>query len=313
MPQVNADWIAAIRARIPDLDLRPADTIAQAEERAADVECLVTFGRKLPDGLLPRATRLQWIHSLSVGVDGLLDSDGLTTDIVVTNCRGAHSDDVADHAFAFILAHARCLPAFGAAQRDHRWQKRGLDDQMFHLEGRVLGIVGLGSIGEAIARRGSAFGMRVWATRRRGGAVAGIERLLPTAGLDELLEAADVVVVACALTADTQGLFNAPRFERMKRTAFFVNVARGSIVRETDLVAALQNGRIAGAGLDVFEEEPLPETSPLWTLPNVILTPHMSVVSPGSIERASAVWAENVRRYRAREPLLTLVDRTLGY
>jgi phosphoglycerate dehydrogenase-like enzyme len=263
--------------------------------------------------MLPRAVRLRWIHSLSVGVDGLLSSQGLTPNIVVTNCRGAHSAVVADHAFALILAHARCLPAFGGAQAERRWQKHGFDDRMFDLEGKVLGIAGFGSIGEAIARRASGFGMRVWASRRRSAASAVIERLVPAAELDELLEVADVVVVACALTQETQGLFDAARFARMKRSAFFVNVARGGIVREADLIDALRDGRIAGAGLDVFEEEPLAPTSPLWTMPNVILTPHMSVVSPGSVDRASAVWAENVRRYRTGQPLLTTVDRTLGY
>lgn len=306
-------WADAIRARVPDLDLRVATTPEALRTLIGEAECLAGWGRRLEPDVLGRAGRLRWIHTLSAGVEDLLTTEGLPPDVWITNSRGAHAIPIAEHVLALILAQARGLPAFFAAQADRRWEQYGLRGRMDELEGRLLGLVGLGGIGEAIARKARGVGMRVWATRRRGGASPWAERILPAERLDELLAAADAVVVACPLTPETRGLFDAARFARMKPTAFFVNIARGAIVDQAALVEALATGRIAGAGLDVFEEEPLPATSPLWSMPNVILTPHTSSASPRTRERTADLWAENIRRYRAGEPLLNLVDRRLGY
>jgi phosphoglycerate dehydrogenase-like enzyme len=183
------------------------------------------------------------------------------------------------------------------------------------LHGHRLGIVGLGAIGSAIARLGTAFGMDVAAVRRRPEAPApeGLERVFGPDGLDELLRFSDYLVLCAPLTAETAGLIGARELRLMKPDAYLINVARGKLVREADLVDALRERVIAGAGLDVFEHEPLAPSSPLWDLPHVIITPHTSGFTEHYWEKASEMFADNLRRYDRGEPLFNVVDKALGY
>jgi phosphoglycerate dehydrogenase-like enzyme len=209
------------------------------------------------------------------------------------------------------LAHARRLPAALARQAEGRWARDGAVGTV--LRGRTLGVVGLGTIGTEVARRAAAFGMRVWGVRRSGAPVAGVDRVVAPDRLDEVLRLADYLALTLPLTPETRGLIGARELALLPRGAFVVNVGRGGLVDETALAEAIAAGRLGGAGLDVFEQEPLPASSPLWRLPGVIITPHVGGSSPGFLDRAVPFFCENLKRYLSGEPLLNRVDVTRGY
>jgi phosphoglycerate dehydrogenase-like enzyme len=220
---------------------------------------------------------------------------------------------VTEHILALLLSFARQLPLAFAAQRQREWV-HAENDQVFELAGKTLLLVGLGPIGRCTARVASAFGMRVLAVRRRtAGAEPGVERIGTMDDLPELLPEADFVVLVVPFTAQTHHLIGASALARMKPSAYLINVGRGGLVDEDALIVALAESRIAGAGLDVFEQEPLPAGSPLWDLPNVILTAHYAGVTPDYDRRATAIFLDNLKRYVAGEPLRNVVDKRLGY
>jgi phosphoglycerate dehydrogenase-like enzyme len=198
-----------------------------------------------------------------------------------------------------LLRHARRLPEFEANQREHAWQRVECDE----LTGKTLVVVGVGGIGREVARLASAFGMRVLGVRRSPGPEPHVEALYPPERLAEVLPQADYLVLACPLTRETRGLINAERLALLTPDAYLVNIARGGVVVEAALIEALRAGRLAGAALDVFEQEPLPPESPLWSLPNVIVTPHNSAASPRTLDRGAAIFLDNLRRFAANEPL----------
>jgi phosphoglycerate dehydrogenase-like enzyme len=253
---------------------------------------------------------LRWIHSIGAGVDHVLFPFLTESDIVLTNASGVYDVPVAETVLAYMLLVVKRLLESLGQQRAHRWHK--LDPR--ELWGLTIGILGLGSIGAEVARLARAFGMRVVATRRHPeqGAEA-TDLVLPLDRLHDLLAQSDFVVVAAPLTRETHHLIDAQALAQMKPDAWLINIARGAVVDEVALVRALQEGSIGGACLDVFEEEPLPENSPLWDLPNVIITPHSSGNSPHREERAAELFLENLRRYMAGEPLLNVVDKRAGY
>jgi phosphoglycerate dehydrogenase-like enzyme len=213
-----------------------------------------------------------------------------------------------------MLAFARQLPALVRAQQQARWQPPP-PARLFELSGQTLAIVGLGAIGSALASRAAALGMRVVGVRRSAGSTAppGVERLYAFDGLDLALAEADHVAIALPLTPQTRGLFDAARLGRMKPGAHLYNVGRGATVDADALLAALRSGRLAGAGLDVTEPEPLPSESPLWREPNVIVTAHSSGLTPRSFERYARLLLDNLGRWVRGEALLNVVDKRLGY
>ena len=226
----------------------------------------------------------------------------------MTNMRGIYSDVIADHVFGYILCFARHLHHYVRRQERRVWDTtaRGV----IHLADCTLGIVGLGGIGHEVARRGHVCGMRVIAVDpRRAERPPEVAELWTPDRLDDVLAQADFVVVCTPQTPLTTGLFDAARFARMKPTAYFINIGRGSVVHLAALTEALQHARLAGAGLDVFEVEPLPADHPLWAMENVIITPHVAGVGPHTSERRWAVVVENVRRYLAGEQLRNVVDK----
>jgi phosphoglycerate dehydrogenase-like enzyme len=232
--------------------------------------------------------------------------------IVFTNMQGAHGPAIAEHVFAMLLSLTRQLPRHREAQAEGRWSRDR--DGMSALAGRTLLVVGLGGIGTEVARRADAFDMRVLATARSAReAPAFVDHLGVADELDALLPEADVVVLCLPLTDATRGLFDAQRIARMKAGAYLLNIARGPIVDTDALIAALRDGRLAGAGLDVTDPEPLPDGHPLFALENVVITPHVAGAGEITAERRSAVFRENLRRFGAGEPLINVVDKEAGY
>ncbi len=276
-------------------------------EEAPDAEIILGF-RPLRKAAV-RALGLRWVHAAGAGVENLCQ-DVAGTEIIVTNSH-IHGDVIAEHVFGLLLAHARRLREAFEYQAARRWAHTELRGRM--VAGRTMGILGLGTIGREVARRAAAFGLRVWGTRRTPAPAAGAERVFPPDGLDEVLRVSDVLAVTLPLTRETRGLLGARELGRLPRGAFVVNVGRGGLIDEAALAAGLREGRLGGAGLDVFADEPLPETSPLWTVPNLIITPHVAGDFPGYMDRIVPLFCENLRRYLAGQPLANVVDPARGY
>jgi phosphoglycerate dehydrogenase-like enzyme len=245
-----------------------------------------------------KSPRLEWLHTASAGVDHEVFQRFLARGVRLSTSSGAHAVPIAHTVLLYLLALSRDLPGWLEAQRARRWEPRGVHD----LQGDRLGVVGLGPIGLEVARLGLALGMQVTGLRRSPRGDEPCETW-PLSRLGELLPLVDWLVLALPLAPETRHLLDAPALARMKPTARLVNVGRGALVDEAALARALVEGRLAGAALDVFEVEPLPEGSPLWALPNVILTPHSSGSTPGNDERAAAIFLENLVRFRAGERL----------
>jgi len=278
---------------------------------------------------LNRAPDLKWVQLHTAGLDHLLDHPLMKSDILLTTTSGIHATPIAEYVFASILAFNRRVPQMLTYQSRREWpQGRWNLFARPELRNRTLGIIGYGSIGREVGRIARCFGMRVVATKRSvsqmrdGGYVvqgtgdrkgALLDEAFPPERLSDMLGLCDYVVVSVPLTPETRELIGEAELRAMKPSAYLVNISRGETVDEAALIRALQEGWIAGAGLDVFEEEPLPSDSPLYDLENVILSPHVSGFTLRYDERACDLFAENLSRYLTGEPLLNLVDKERGY
>jgi phosphoglycerate dehydrogenase-like enzyme len=289
----------------------PAGGPREGAKLMADADAVV--GLCLAE-MIDSAPKLKWIQSQGAGVDECITLPKVAKGgILVTNMQRVNGPNIAEHTMGLVLTVSRQLAAFTAAQHDEKWNQRP-PYKVVDLEGRTMLIVGLGGIGTQIAERAHAFGMRivgVRATGREGPSY--VEYVGLTNELPKLLEGADFVVNVLPFTPETQGLFNAAMFAHMKPTAYFFNVGRGQTVVTDDLAAALNNKKIAGAGLDVTDPEPLPKGHPLWKAPNTVITPHVAGSSDLKFERAWIVMRENLRRYVAGEKMLSVVDIKRGY
>jgi len=284
---------------------------SEDEARRTIVDADGMIGAITPD-LLEQAQRLRWLQTPVAGLEhylfpALIAADGLT----LTNMAGIYSDHIADQALAYLLMFARGMHIYLRRQLQHRWQT-GVP--VVHLAGQTLGILGLGGIGSEVAKRGRALGMRILAVEPRPrpdhpfvDEVWGPDRL------NDLLAAADFLVLCVPHTPETVKLIRAEQLQRMKPTAYLINISRGVVVDLDDLTTALQTGVIAGAGLDVYEIEPLPADHPLWDQENAILTPHVAAASPQGMARRLGVYCENLRRFVQGEPLMNVVDKRLWY
>lgn len=297
-----------------DGNANPSD---ESLRRIAEAEAYVGFGLARP--LLQAARRLRWVHSAAAGVRGLLYPEMLASDIVLTNSAGIHAVPIAEHVLGGVIYLLRRFDRAVEQQRARVWDKSpwtgaGADVREVG-ELRAL-VVGAGGLGAAIGERLAALGARVTGIRRRPerGAPSGFAGVLPPDALDEALGEADLLVLATPFTRDTERLIDADRLARLPAGAIVANVARGAVLDTDALVQALRAGRLRGAVLDVFDEEPLPPDSPLWELSQVLLTPHVSAVSPGRFwDRQLALFEENWRRWAAGKPLLNTVDKRAGY
>ncbi|MCC6312808.1 MAG: D-2-hydroxyacid dehydrogenase [Thermomicrobiales bacterium] len=265
--------------------------------------------------LIAAAPNLRWIQSSAAGVEYIARIPAVVeSDVVVTNTRGAHGPSIGEHTFALLFALTRLLPDCFERQRQHRWDRGGLYRTAREIYGATMGIVGYGATGRAIAHRAAGFDMPLLAVDAN--PVPPDDRVAdvwPVSRLGELLERSDVVVVTAPLTPETTHLIDAAMLARMQPTAYLIVVSRGGIVDETALADALKNQRLAGAGLDVVETEPLDPANPLWDAPNLVITPHMAGASTEKERRCIEVLRENLLRFHRGEPLLNTVDKRRGY
>ena len=273
----------------------------------ADAE--VFIGYHSPE-IFSSASGLKWIQSAAAGLDMMLTPDVIERRLIVTNASGLHAAPVVETAWALTLAVSRCLKTFQQQQNEHDWTQFIPHD----LDGRTVGIVGLGGIGRRYARIATAFGMRVIAVDRHSPPKPDeVESLQGLDRLNDLVAEADVLLVSCPATAETHGLIGPEQIALLKPTAILVNIARGGIVDEPALIECLKAGRITGAGLDVTEVEPLPKDDPLWNTPRLVITPHIAGWSGDRSRRLVEFFCENLRRYLSGEPLRNLVDQSRGY
>jgi phosphoglycerate dehydrogenase-like enzyme len=304
-----ANW----RVAFPEVEFVPAPSLSERLAAVADADAYL--GRIPREVFLAAGPRLRWVHASGAGIETLAAIPELVaSEVVVTNVRGGHAPCIADHTFAMLLALTRRLPDLWADQRQHVWKRPGGIGGMRALPGATMAIVGLGNIGRAIAQRAVAFDMRVLGVDINPGAVPpGVEAVWGLERLDEALGQAEVVAVAAPLTPETRHLIDARRVGLLKPGAYLLVVSRGGIVDEPALIAALVEGRLAGAGLDVQSREPLPADDPLWDAPNLILTPHCSGASELTRERVWAITDENVRRFVTGQPLINVCDKRAGF
>lgn len=300
---------------------------AQAVVEIRDADAF--FGKITPE-MLAASTQLRWVQSPTASLEHYLFPELIDHPCKLTNMRGLFSDVIADHVMAYVLCFARHLHRYIRQQIRHEWQPVGgeserstfaggpaivsaIDRAHLHVSDHTMGIVGLGYIGKEVARRAKAFGMRVTACDPQATQSEAIDQIWPTEGLPELLASSDFVVICAPHTPQTEKLFQAEQFRLMKRSAYLINIGRGIIVDLQSLYEALQQGEIAGAALDVFEVEPLPEDHPLWDLENVLITPHVAAASTHIAPRHLETLLDNIRRFVTGQPLRNVVDKHLWY
>jgi D-2-hydroxyacid dehydrogenase (NADP+) len=279
-----------------------------------EAEILVTLSVKKE--IFLQAEKLKWIHLGVAGVDKTLFPELLQSQVLVTSSKGIHQETMSEHVMGLILAFAKQIGTSIKAQTKRKWLQKELIDKRFNLNEKVLGIVGLGNIGLELARKAKAFDMRVVAlknTVKRGEKYKYVNLLWGKEKLKELLSQSDFVVLLLPLTKETYYLIGKKELGWMKREAYLINVARGAVINEEDLISAIKNGSIKGAGLDVFEKEPLDQNSPLYDFENVIITPHIAGSMPDYYKRVGEIFKKNLIRYLSGKPLLNLVDKKLGY
>jgi phosphoglycerate dehydrogenase-like enzyme len=296
------------------IDLIRSEGKKHLKQIIPDVEILVCFS--IDKETFLEAKKLKWIHGAYVGIDSLLFPELLKSKVLLTSSRGMHGDTVSDHAMAMILAFAKGLVPAWTCKEKRKWCQVEVMRQRFEPQEKLLGIVGFGTIGQALARKAKAFGMKVMATKNRvqkGEREKYVDRLLPREKFREFLCTADFVVLTVPLTKETHHMIGAKEFDCMKKSTILINVARGGVIDEKALINALLQKKIAGAGLDVFEDEPLSPKSKLWDLENVIITPHVAGSRRDYFKKVGEIFRMNLNRYLSRKPLLNLVDKELGY
>jgi phosphoglycerate dehydrogenase-like enzyme len=309
-PQKDAyrAWGRRLAAALPELKLIVPEDTAEAERAIVDADG--AFGSISPT-LLSKARRLRWLQAPAAAPPaGYYFPELIEHPVIVTNMREIYNDHIGTHVMAYVLAFARGLPHYIQLQLRREWEPLPLDTGVIHLPESTLLIVGAGGIGKEVARLAKAFGMTVLATdARRTSPPPGVDELHKPGRLDRLLPRADFVVLTVPHTPETEGFMNRSRFQCMKRSAFFINIGRGKTTCLADLVASLQTGEIAGAGLDVFDQEPLPPEHPLWLLSNVLITPHVAGYGPFLDERRFEIVLDNCRAMIDGTPLRNLVDK----
>lgn len=305
---------AAALREIREMGVDVRETESDVEAAAGIAEAEIFYGRRLSPEWLPDARNLKWMQATSAGLDGFFYPELRESAITITNIRGVFHDVIADHVFALILSFARGIHTYARQQLSAEW-KRDTAPMIF-LGGTTVGLVGLGGIGLGVARRARAFDMRVLAVDPAPkGTPENVEEIRGPEDLNAVLGRSDFVVISVPHTPETEGMIHAAALRAMKPTAVLINVGRGKVVDLNALTATLASGGLAGAGLDVFEEEPLPADHPLWRMDNVLITPHVAWRSsyPYIEERRMNLLVENTRRYCNGEPLLNVVDKQKGY
>ena len=323
-PAVEPERLDKILAVAPDAIVANMETPETAVSEMSDADAF--FGKLTPE-MLAAAQQLRWVQSPTASLEHYVFPELVDHPCVLTNMRGLYYDVIADHVFSYILCFARNLHLYIRQQMRTHWEPIGgegeratfaagpgvissIDRSHSHLADCTLGVVGLGSIGTEIARRGQAFGMRVLAVDPvRTDTPPEVDSLTSLDGLDDLLAASDFVAIAAPHTPETVKMFRRPQLRQMKSTAYLINIGRGVIVDLNDLVDGLQAGDLAGAALDVFEEEPLPPEHPLWGMENVLMTPHVAAASVHIAPRHLAVFLKNLQRFLTGSDLINVADK----
>lgn len=310
-------WFAErLQRDFPDLTIIHLDSYDRMEEEIGEAEVVVAWSIR-PEQF-KAGKKLRWIHSPAAAVHQLMFPELINSDVILTNAREVHGPVVAEHVIALIFALAKKIPEAVGLQQKHTWGQEILWRGRLRpreVAGATLGLVGLGSIGQEVAKRAGALGMTVIAVRENPmkEVPEGVKQVYATAHLQAVLEQSDYIVLAVPLTPSTTKLMNAERLSQVKSDAYLINVGRGPLIDEPALAAALRSHQIGGAALDVFEHEPLPADSALWDLENLLITPHTAGLTEKLWDRHYELFSENLRRYLAGRPLLAVVDKQRGY
>jgi phosphoglycerate dehydrogenase-like enzyme len=311
------EWFAPrLQAEFREVEIVHRKTYDGVENELASAEILFTFS--LRPEQFSAARKLCWLHAPTAAVHQLLFPEFVESGVTLTNAREVHGPVVAEHVMAMIFALAKKIPEAVLFQQRRVWGQAEIWYANSHpreVAGATLGLIGLGSIGLQVAKRAFSLGMRVIALREHSEkeAPSSVERIFTPPDLHQLLSQSDYVVLAAPLTPATRGLMNAASFAAMKSGACLINVGRGPLVGEIALAEALRSNQIAGAALDVFDHEPLPAESPLWDLPNLLITPHTAALTEKLWDRHYNLFSDNLHRYLAHQPLLYVVDKRKGY
>jgi len=309
-------FIERLSQEFPQLQIAQHSSFDGIEDDLREAEILLAVS--LHAEQFAAMGKLRWIHAPTAAVNQLLFAALAQSDVVVTNSREVHGPAVAEHVMALLFALARKIPQAAAFQDRRTWGQDSIWNDGVHpreLAGATLGLIGVGSIGRRVAQMASALGMRVIATREHveKGNPDGVQEVFAPSALDEMLRQSDYVVLAAPLINATTQLMNTERFAAMKPEACLINVGRGAQVDEAALIDALRARRIAGAALDVFEREPLPPDSPLWSVENLLITPHIASQTEKVWGRQYDLFSDNLRRYLQHQPLRSVVDKSKGY
>ncbi len=308
-------YVERIKNVSPDVEVVQSEDRKEALELIENVDVL--FAGFFSKELFQTAKKLKWIQAWGAGVDRILIPEVVNSGVIVTNAGGVHPTPMSEHVIGMILCFTRRLHVFIRNQAERKWERpeTWISPMIEELPGKTLGIVGLGRIGTEIAKKAKCLGMRVIATKRdpTSPASTNVDRLVRPVDLNELLAESDFAVLSLPLTKETVGMIGEKQLKSMKPTGILINVSRGRIIQENKLVQALKRGWIAGAGLDTFENEPLPENSELWGFKNVIITPHIAGDTPHYPERLTNLFTENLNRFIHKQSLINVVDKNLGY
>jgi len=304
--------VQRLRAAFPNVAFEPVTTDEEQAREIRDAD--VCYGWPTREAFLV-ADRLRWVHCPATGINQISDIPELIeSDTVLTNARGPHAPPMADHVFGMMLTLAHRLEEMWRDQRAHVWDPSKYQSRFVELRGRTIGILALGDIGTQVARRAHGFGMEVYAVDKHPmPTIPEVTSLWGLERLDKLLEMSDWFVITAPLTSETRGLIDRRRVGLLKEGAYVVTISRGGIIDEEALIEGLRSGRIAGAGLDVMAQEPLPDESPLWDMDNVVMTPHASALTPEMYEGRHQIFIENMRRFLDNKPFLYVCDKRAGF
>jgi phosphoglycerate dehydrogenase-like enzyme len=324
LPYSDNENIRRITEVSPKIKVKDASAMMMAERRGdnsenenldnmlVEADVIFGFGLMLPKDLLSRAPRLKWLQLMSAGADRLRDTDIWQSKVTITGVSGIHASPIGEFVLGFMLMFAKSMPLCFQMKQKREWQRY----TPHLLRDKTVGVAGLGHIGSEVARLSKSFGMKVIATRRsvkRAGKVKNVDLLLPQAQMKEMLSKSDYVVLSVPLTPETRHIISETELGLMKPSSYIINVGRGDLIDEEALIRALDERKIAGAGLDVTAIEPLPKDSRLWDMDNVILSPHVSGGMEEYMGQATEFFCDNIHRYLEGKKLRNVIDRKKGY
>jgi D-2-hydroxyacid dehydrogenase (NADP+) len=308
-------FIKKIEAISPNLEVTKNNKEKEVLKLTEDTDIL--FSGLFSLEIFLKAKKLKWIQTTGAGVDRFLHPEVINSQTIITNAGDIFATPVSEHIILLMLSFCRQMPLFTLNQSQKKWERYGGYTKGIcqELSGKTLGVVGLGKIGSETAKKAKHLGMKIIATKKNPAPQKPdyVDTLLSTEDLPILLKESDFVTITAPLTKETQGLISKEQLQIMKKTSYLINVSRGKIVKEQELITALKEHKIAGAGLDTFEEEPLPQNSKLWEMENVIITPHMAGQSNIFLERITMIFIQNLQLFLTNNPMINTINKNTGY